>query len=279
LVITEKAEELRDEINEREGSDSNKQLFANINEKLQDKSFIETAVKTSIKDDGVASHTSEYEDYEPRSGDLSTVHSFGGRTTESLGGWTKEYEDNVNEGGHNTAGTSEIKNQPQHILPESWDKFGPTNVPKHMNGPDYKKATGGAASGSGEVLVYLTVDNDEHATRFIKALFNKDLIASANQYEGNFERTYLKLGRMATEKGRDKLELITTNDKVAALIDYINMYNPTSYDYPVPDTVALPIKTGNSKYLNWVKKTISENGAGLHEEASNESEADHHDDE
>ena len=92
--------------------------------------------------------------------------------------WTKDYEDTWNEGQHNTAGTNEIKNQPQHTLPESWGKFGPTNVPKHLNGPDFKKANGPETlSASGEVLLYLTVDNDEHATRFVKALFNKNLIS------------------------------------------------------------------------------------------------------
>lgn len=43
-----RAEEIRDELNEREGSDANKQLFANINEKLSDKSFIETAMQANI---------------------------------------------------------------------------------------------------------------------------------------------------------------------------------------------------------------------------------------
>lgn len=115
-------------------------------------------------------------------------------------------------------------------------------------------------------MVYLTVDNDEHATRFVKALFHKNLIAAANQYDGNFERTYLKLGRMATERGRDKLELTTTVDKVAALIDYVNENNPTIYDYPVPDTIAIPVETGNTKYLDWVQKNIAKNAGGLIED-------------
>lgn len=112
-------------------------------------------------------------------------------------------------------------------------------------------------------MVYLTVDNDEHATRFVKSLFHRNLIAAANQYDSNFERTYLKLGRMATERGRDKLELTTTDDKVAALIDYVNENNPTIYDYPVADTIAIPVTTGNTKYLDWVRKNIAKNSAGL----------------
>lgn len=172
----------------------------------------------------------------------------------------KEYEDGYNQGGHNSGGTSEVKNQPQHVLPGSWDKYGPVNIPKHMTKGDFKSASAPEGSGSDVVMVYITVDNDEHAVRFVKALFNKGLIASANQYEGNFERTYLKLGRMSTEKGRDKLELTTTGDKVAALIDYTNQNNPTSYDYPVPDTVVIPVKSGNAKWIAWVKKQVAKEG-------------------
>lgn len=241
-------------------------MFANINEKLQDKSFIETAVQTSIKKN---SHTEDYEENEVHSDDLSKG-DFGGRNTDPMAPVDKDYEDNYNQGGHNSGGTSEIKNQPVHSLPGSWDKVGPTNVPKHMTKADFQAAGAPENSHSNVVLVYLTVDNDEHATRFVKALFNQGLIASANQYEGNFERTYLKLGRMSTEKGRDKLELVTTGDKVAALIDYTNQHNPTSYDYPVPDTVVLPVETGNAKYIAWVKKQIADFDGGLHEDGKHE---------
>lgn len=216
-----------------------------------------------MKRDGPVTHSDEYETMDPRSDDLAKG-DYGGRNTDSMGVWNKDYEDHWNEGSHNTAGTSEIKNQPQHTI--SWDKMGPTNVPKHLTKTEFQSASGPETnSKSNVVMVYLTVDNDEHATRFVKALFNQGLIASANQYEGNFERTYLKLGRMATERGRDKLELTTTSDKVAALIDYVNTHNPTSYDYPVPDTVAIPVETGNAKYISWVKKQIATFDGKLHE--------------
>lgn len=196
-------------------------------------------------------------------------NDFGGRSTDPMGEINKEYEDDYNQGGHNTAGPSEIKNQPQHSIPGSWEKVGPTNVPKHLNKGDFKAAEAPeTASGSNIVMAYLTVDSDEHATRFVKALFQNNLIAEANLYDGGFERTYLKLGRMTTEKSRDKLELTTTEDRVAKLIDYINTNNPTEYDYPVPDTVVLPVETGNTKFLSWVKKTLEDNKEGLHEEAT-----------
>lgn len=72
---------------------------------------------------------------------------------------------------------------------------------------------------------------------------------------------------MATEQGRIKLEMVTTGDRVAKLIDYINEHNPTEYDYPVPDTIVVPVEKGNKKYIAWVKKTLEENKDGLHEEA------------
>lgn len=71
---------------------------------------------------------------------------------------------------------------------------------------------------------------------------------------------------MATERGRDKLELTTTTDKVAELIDYVNENDPTIYDYPVADTIAIPVTTGNTKYLDWVKKSIAKNAGGLKED-------------
>jgi uncharacterized protein involved in tolerance to divalent cations len=240
-------------------------LFANINEKLGDKSFIEMAVQNSMAREG-EKHTDDYEEYTERSNDLAK-RDYGGRHTDQMGVWEKSYEDTYNQGEHNTEKTNEIKFQPKHTIEGSWDKYGPTNVPKHLTTKEFKAADGPASgSKSGVVLVYLTVDNDEHATRFVKALFNRNLIASANQYDSNFERTYLKLGRMATERGRDKLELTTTTDKVAALIDYVNENNPTIYDYPVPDTIAIPVTTGNQKYLNWVTKSIGANTAGLKED-------------
>ena len=170
LVITDKAEKMRDEINEKEGSDQNKELFNNINEKLQDKSFVEMAVQNGIARDHI-SHTAEYETMEGHSDDLAKG-DFGGRTTDTMGIWNKDYEDNYHQGGHKSGGTSEVKNQPQHILPGAWDKMGPTNIPKHFNKGDYQAASSPDGSSSGVVLVYLTVDDDEHATRFVKALFN-----------------------------------------------------------------------------------------------------------
>ena len=110
-------------------------------------------------------------------------------------------------------------------------------------------------------MVYLTVDAEEHASRFTKDLFRLGLVAAVEMQEGGFDRSYLKFGRISTEKGRTRLQMTTSETRLAELIDYINDENPTHYDYPVPNTVAVPIRIANPKYIEWVKKqTTSESG-------------------
>jgi len=46
-------------------------------------------------------HTQEYEEDNEYSGDLAK-RDYGGRHTDQLGVWEKDYEDNYNQGEHNT---------------------------------------------------------------------------------------------------------------------------------------------------------------------------------
>lgn len=47
--------------------------------------------------------------------------------------------------------------------------------------------------------------------------------------------------------------MTTAESRLLELIDYINNENPTHYDYPVPNTIVLPVSTSNDKYVAWVK--------------------------
>lgn len=86
-----------------------------------------------------------------------------------------------------------------------------------------------------------------------KELFAKKLISEAQLQEGGFHRSYLKFGKVETELNRARLTLVTTDDKIAELIEYINHENPNEYDYPVPDLTFTPIAQGNSEYVSWVQ--------------------------
>jgi len=133
-------------------------------------------------------------------------------------------------------------------------------MPKHMQDGDFKAGTvlGGGASGIS--LVYMTVDTEEHATRFIKDLFKNKLCASVQMQEGGFTRSYLKFGRPSSESSRMELEIQTNNEKLKELVDYVNNNNPTDYDYPVPNVTILPVSDGNQAYITWVKEN---SGKGL----------------
>lgn len=145
-------------------------------------------------------------------------------------------------------------------LPNGHEKVAPVNQPKHLNPEDFKTPALQTSSASGISIVYLTVDTEEHATRFIKDLFKNKLCAAVTLQEGGFERSYLKFGRPSTESSRMSLEITTENGKVTELVDYINHNNPTEYDYPVPNVTVLPVADGNKAYLDWVK---TNSGTGL----------------
>lgn len=131
--------------------------------------------------------------------------------------------------------------------------MGPTNQPRHIFKGEWKSAELTTGSKSGISLAYMTIDSEEHATRFIKDLFHNGLVSAVQMMDAGFDRSYLKFGQPATEKTRVRLEITLADDNVAKLIDFTNNNNPTPYDYPVPDVVAIPIVTGNSDYISWAK--------------------------
>ena len=126
-----------------------------------------------------------------------------------------------------------------------------------LSGQEAKGQPAEKSSASGVSMVYLTVDNDENAAKFIKQLFAKRLVASVSVNEANFQRTYLKFGKMETEVDRDRLEMVTTDDKVADLITFINTNSPSNKEYPRPDVYVTAVEGGNPEYLDWVKKHVS----------------------
>ena len=124
----------------------------------------------------------------------------------------KHYEDTFYQGEHNT-GTKNAQGIDgdhvpipwNHVLPKKLDKLGPTNMPDHKHQGDFKAASMIGTSATGIYLVYLTVDSEEHASRFVKDLFRLGLVAAVEMQEGGFDRSYLKFGRIQTEKGRTRL--------------------------------------------------------------------------
>jgi len=113
----------------------------------------------------------------------------------------KHYEDNFyqglgNTGTKNAPGIGDHVPLPWHTLPRKLEKLAPTNMPDHKHQGDFKPASLTGSSATGIYLVYLTVDSEEHASRFVKDLFRLGLVAAVEMQEGGFDRSYLKFGRI-----------------------------------------------------------------------------------
>ena len=188
-----------------------------------------------------------------------------------MGEWDKHYEDSWYEGEFNTGVTNSPSTNPWHKLPFAWENFGPVNMPNHLwanhwnknASNDYMPTDEAPPDQTGIFMAYLTIDTSEHAFRFIKDLFRIGLCADAYFEESGVDRSYLKLGKLATNPDRVRVQLTLAESRVVPLIDYINQNNPSTYDYPVQDTIVVPIKTGDPDYIQWViesaKKKIDYN--------------------
>lgn len=51
------------------------------------------------------------------------------------------------------------------------------------------------------------------------------------------------------------MEMTVPDERVTNLIEYINLNNPTHYDYPVGDITVVPVTTGNAAYIKWAKES------------------------
>ena len=101
----------------------------------------------------------------------------------------------------------------------------------------------------------MDIDSEEHATRFIKDLFHNGLVAAVQMMEGGYDRSYLKFGTPSTETKRVRLEMTVPDNRVANLINFVNLNNPTPYDYPVPNVTVVPCTTANPAYAKWAKES------------------------
>ena len=133
------------------------------------------------------------------------------------------------------------------------EQIAPFKPFKHVSRDAHKKSELTTKSDTGASIVSLTVDDEEKAQRFIKKLFSKALIAQAEVTDGGFDRQYLMMGAIHSDKSKVYLELTTSDARVTELVDFINKNYHPGYDYPVDDIAVEPIFAANSSFINWVK--------------------------
>ena len=79
-------------------------------------------------------------------------------------------------------------------------------------------------------------------------LFRKHLIADAQEFAQNLHRVNLQQGAMGPVMNRHKINLITSDARVAELIDELVAQKGKSIDVTV-----MSCATGNKNYIEWVK--------------------------
>jgi hypothetical protein len=80
-------------------------------------------------------------------------------------------------------------------------------------------------------------------------LFNKHLIADAEEYQQDIQRVFLDKGAMSPTMNRHKLQLVTGEARVEDLLKELSSIQGANVDATVQHCA-----TGNKNYINWVKQ-------------------------
>ena len=104
-------------------------------------------------------------------------------------------------------------------------------------------------------MVHLTVETRDVAEFLITKLFQKTLIADVTDYQSGVSRRYTKFGKMITEDSQHSLVMITSDDRVAELIEEVASSSVNKSSNPgYFDLVVTPLATGSKEYITWVKE-------------------------
>ena len=70
-----------------------------------------------------------------------------------------------------------------------------------------------------------------------------------------------KNGAMSPTNELHKLVMVTSDDRVAELIEEVANHDPNHFKYPAFDLVVIPLATGSKEYITWVKtQTLKKDG-------------------
>ncbi|TVU30863.1 hypothetical protein EJB05_22510, partial [Eragrostis curvula] len=103
------------------------------------------------------------------------------------------------------------------------------------------------------IVVYVTVPNKEAGKKLAGSIISEKLAACVNIVHG-IESVYWWEGKVQSDA--EELLIIKTRE---SLLDALTEHVKANHEYDVPEVIALPIKGGNQKYLEWLKNSTREN--------------------
>jgi periplasmic divalent cation tolerance protein len=107
------------------------------------------------------------------------------------------------------------------------------------------------------IVVMITTPNKEDATKIVRSLLRKRLIACAN-IVGPVSSVFWWKGKIEEEN-----EFLVLMKSHKNLFERISEKITKIHSYDVPEIIALSLREGSQPYLDWLKtslQTVSENG-------------------
>jgi len=85
----------------------------------------------------------------------------------------------------------------------------------------------------------MTVESKDKAEKLASDLLSNYLIADSQIINNNYERSFMKYKKMVQLDGQVKTKFITTDDKVSALVRFVEEHNPNDKNTEIaPDIIA-----------------------------------------
>ncbi|XP_039126723.1 protein CutA 1, chloroplastic isoform X2 [Dioscorea cayenensis subsp. rotundata] len=102
------------------------------------------------------------------------------------------------------------------------------------------------------IVVYVTVPNKEAGKKLSESIIKERLAACVNRVPG-IESVYWWDGKVQSDA--EELLIIKTRE---SLLNALTEHVKANHEYDLPEVIALPIKGGNEKYLEWIKNSTKD---------------------
>jgi len=107
--------------------------------------------------------------------------------------------------------------------------------------------------GAGASVVQFTLEKKEAAELLVSKMFKQLLIADSQIQSNNFERMFMNYKKETTENDVTKIRVVTSDDRVPALIRFIQKNDPNEQHKEALDIIATRLIGGSKEYIKWVK--------------------------
>ena len=109
-----------------------------------------------------------------------------------------------------------------------------------------------ASGATGTSLIFMTTAGNPET--LVRNLFRETMVADVVDTQDHVRRSFTKHGRLDWNDYRHRLTMVTSDDRVAEVIEEVAKWTTDPVEEHTPfDLVVVPMATGSKDYINWVK--------------------------